>query len=123
LKLCRQWVFSMRRPGGPSRRKNRSGRPRVFLEKPSGEHPDYANALENLAVVSQERRDFVTAESLMARVLDIRKTVFGPEHHDVATSLDAIAGLKRAEGKPQEAAVLYEQALAMLEKILGPESP
>ncbi len=31
--------------------------------------------------------------------------------------------LKRAEGKSQEAASLYEQAIAMWEKLLGPDSP
>jgi tetratricopeptide (TPR) repeat protein len=67
--------------------------------------------------------------------------VFGPEHRDVATSLDTLASLKKAEHKPQEAAALYEQASALFnrdnekaeplflraiawdEKALGPESP
>src|ERR1700687_3621399 len=78
-----------------------------------GERPDYANALESLALFCQSRHDYATAEPLLARVLEIRKTVFGPEHRDVATSLDTIAALKRAENKPQEAAALYEQALAL----------
>lgn len=88
-----------------------------------GEHPDYANALEHLALIYQGRRDFATAEPLLLRVLDIRKAVFGEEHHDVAVSLDDLAGLKRAENKPDEAAALYEQALALWEKIAGPDSP
>lgn len=88
-----------------------------------GEHPDYANALEHLALICQGRRDFATAEPLLLRVLDIRKAVFGEEHHDVAVSLDDLAGLKRAENKPTEAAALYEQALALWEKIAGPDSP
>jgi tetratricopeptide (TPR) repeat protein len=37
--------------------------------------------------------------------------------------LDDLAGLKLAENKPAEAASLYEQSLAMMEKIAGPESP
>jgi len=67
----------------------------------------------------QSRHDYATAEPLLNRVLEIRKTVFGPEHRDVATSLDTLAALKRAEHKPQEAAALYEQALALWQKILG----
>ena len=60
---------------------------------------------------------------MLDRVLDIRRKAYGPEHRDVATSLEDLAGLKRAENKPREAAQLYEQSLAMLEKILGPDSP
>jgi tetratricopeptide (TPR) repeat protein len=42
-----------------------------------GEHPDYANALEHLALICQARNDFETAEPLLYRVLEIRKTAFG----------------------------------------------
>ena len=88
-----------------------------------GEHPDYANAMEHLALICQARKDFATAEPLLLRVLDIRKAVFGEEHNDVAVSLDDLAGLKRAENVPEEAAALYEQALALWEKIAGHDSP
>jgi Tfp pilus assembly protein PilF len=84
----------------------------IYGKTLGGEHPDYTNALENLAFVCQ-RRDFVTAEALFNRVLDIRKTVFGPEHHDVATSLDDLAGLQRAEGKPAEAAATTRRRRCM----------
>jgi tetratricopeptide (TPR) repeat protein len=95
----------------------------IFGKTVGGKHPDYANALEDLALYCQSRHDFATAEPLLDRVLEIRKTVFGPEHRDVATSLDTLAALKRAEHKPQEAAASYEQALLLWEKILGPDSP
>ena len=88
-----------------------------------GDHPDYANAIEHLALVCEARKDFDTAEPLPERVLEIRKKAYGPEHRDVATSLEDLAGLKRAENRPREAADLYEQSLAMLEKIVGPDSP
>jgi tetratricopeptide (TPR) repeat protein len=91
----------------------------IFGKTVGGEHPDYANAIENLALICQARRDFVTADALLNRVLEIRKPAFGPEHRDVAASLENLALLKRDEKQPAEAIALGEQALAMLEKILG----
>ena len=47
----------------------------------------------------------------------------GPEHPDVARSLNNLAGLYRAQGKYAEAEPLYRRALAIDEKALGPEHP
>jgi Tetratricopeptide repeat len=68
----------------------------IFGKTVGGEHPDYANAIESLALSAAARRDFATAEPLLDRALEIRKAVFGPEHRDVATSLDSLAALKSA---------------------------
>lgn len=95
----------------------------IFGKTTGGDHPDYANALENLALICEARRDFSTAEALLSRVLEMRKDVYGPEHRDVATSLEDLAVLKRDENKPAEAIPYGEQALAIFEKILGPDSP
>src|SRR6202035_4572721 len=55
----------------------------LFGKTVGGNHPDYANALENLALCYGVRRDFADADPLLQRVLEIRETVFGPEHRDV----------------------------------------
>ncbi len=47
----------------------------------------------------------------------------GPEHPDVATSLNNLAELYRAQGKYTEAEPLYQRSLAITEKALGPEHP
>ncbi|MDP7561017.1 MAG: tetratricopeptide repeat protein, partial [Planctomycetota bacterium] len=57
------------------------------------------------------------------RSLAIREKSFGPEHPDVALSLNNLAGLLRAQGSYSEARPLHERALAILEKALGPEHP
>jgi tetratricopeptide (TPR) repeat protein len=41
----------------------------------------------------------------------------------VATSLNNLAALYRAQGKYDQAEPLYKRALAILEKALGPEHP
>ena len=49
--------------------------------------------------------------------------MLGSEHPDVATVLDSLAGLYKAQGKYAEAGPQYRRALAILEKALGPEHP
>jgi tetratricopeptide (TPR) repeat protein len=47
----------------------------------------------------------------------------GPEHPDVALSLNNLGGLLRVQGSYAEAAPLYERSLAIFEKSLGSEHP
>jgi len=49
--------------------------------------------------------------------------VLGPEHPDVAQSLNNLAELYRAQGQYTKAAPLYQRALAIWEKALGSEHP
>ncbi|MBE3035878.1 MAG: tetratricopeptide repeat protein [Candidatus Atribacteria bacterium] len=48
---------------------------------------------------------------------------FGPDHPDVATSLNKLAELYRAQGRYSEAEPLYKRALAIAEKTLGAHHP
>ena len=47
----------------------------------------------------------------------------GPDHPDVATALNGLAGLYRLQGRYAEAEPLYKRALAIREKALGPDHP
>ena len=47
----------------------------------------------------------------------------GPDHPDVAPSLNNLAGLYEAQGRYAEAEPLYKRALAINEKALGPDHP
>jgi len=47
----------------------------------------------------------------------------GPEHPDVAQSLNNLAELYRSQGRYAQAEPLYKRSLAMLEKVLGPDHP
>ena len=57
------------------------------------------------------------------RALAIEEKALGPEHPDVATSLNNLAELYRDQGKYGEAEPLYQRALAIDEKALGPDHP
>ena len=63
------------------------------------------------------------AEPLYQRALAIKEKALGPDHPDVATSLNNLALLYKAQGKYVEAEPLYQRALAIREKALGPEHP
>ena len=47
----------------------------------------------------------------------------GPNHHDVAISLNNLALIYRTQGNNARATPLYQRALAITEQILGSENP
>ena len=56
---------------------------------------------------------------LAHRLLGIREAAFGPNHPDVAVSLNILAMLYHDQGRNADAEPLYERALAIREKALG----
>ncbi|CAM9138218.1 unnamed protein product, partial [Ectocarpus sp. 13 AM-2016] len=66
---------------------------------------------------------FEEAEPLFERSQAIREKVLGPEHPDVATSLNNRAGLLETRGKYEQAEPLYRRSLAIGEKVYGPDHP
>ena len=59
--------------------------------------------------------------ALHKRALAIREKALGPEHPDVAVSLNNLAVVYRAQAKYAEAEPLHKRALAIREKALGPD--
>ena len=57
------------------------------------------------------------------RALAIREKALGPEHPDVATSLNNLAMLIYSRGDYAKSEPLFQRALAIDEKALGPEHP
>jgi hypothetical protein len=58
-----------------------------------------------------------TAEPLFKRSLAIREKALGPDHPDVATSLDMLAILYKRQGRYADAEPLHKRSLAIGEKI------
>jgi len=56
-------------------------------------------------------------------VLDIREKELGPDHVDVAASLNNIAVLLKTSGQFEEAEEMYNRSIAIKEKALGPNHP
>jgi tetratricopeptide (TPR) repeat protein len=65
----------------------------------------------------------VEAEQLYRRALAIKERSLGPEHPDVAMTLNNLAVLHKAVGKYAEAKPLNQRALTIFEAALGPTHP
>ena len=74
-----------------------------------------------MASLYQSQARHAEAESLSKRALAIREKSLGPEHPDVANSLNIIANIYLPQARYTEAEPLYKRALAIQEKTLGPE--
>ena len=57
------------------------------------------------------------------KALQVAEQNVGPDHPDVAQSLDNLASLYDTQGAYAQAEPLYKRSLAILEKALGPDHP
>jgi tetratricopeptide (TPR) repeat protein len=90
---------------------------------PKGNDLILAEYLGKWGMASYESGAYSAAEKPLTRSLMINEKALGPDHPDVATSLNNLAALYRAQGKYGEAEPLYKRSLAILEKVLGPDHP
>jgi tetratricopeptide (TPR) repeat protein len=87
------------------------------------DHPDTAEALNNLGVMLWAQGELDRARRVFERALAIRERVLGPDHRATAEGLNNLAALCRAQGELAAARPLYERALAIRERVLGPDQP
>ncbi len=66
---------------------------------------------------------YAEAEPLYRRSLEIKEKVLGPDHPDVAISLNNLAALYEKQGKYVEAEPLHKRSLEIREKALGRDHP
>ena len=57
------------------------------------------------------------------QVLEMRERTLGPEHAEVAGSLNNLAVLLKGMGRYEEAQALYAKSIRIKEKALGPAHP
>ena len=82
-----------------------------------------AGRLNQQALKLYEEGRYREAVPIAERALAIREKALGPEHPDVAASLNNLAELYKALGDYARAEPLYRRSLAIVEKALGPEQP
>ncbi|WP_413166242.1 tetratricopeptide repeat protein [Capilliphycus salinus ALCB114379] len=82
-----------------------------------------AKQLHQQVIQLYEQGKYNEAIPLAERVLEIRETILGENHLDVASSMAWLAFLYSSQGRYSEAEPLYKQALEMLQKLLGTEHP
>jgi tetratricopeptide (TPR) repeat protein len=60
---------------------------------------------------------------LLERVVAIDEKAFGPEHEEIATDLNNLASVYRAQKRYEKAEALYQRALAICRQQWGLEHP
>lgn len=85
-------------------------KPIVLMERLGPDHPEVAAALRDLAPRYAGHEDYVTAESLYQRALEIQERAFGPESVEVAATLAGYSELLRATHREEAAADLETRA-------------
>jgi tetratricopeptide (TPR) repeat protein len=85
--------------------------------------PDAALLLNQAGFYLFKRGRYVEAEPLFNLALAIYKRAEGPEHLNLANTLNNLGRLYRAQGRYVEAEPLCERAVSIREKALGPEDP
>ena len=83
--------------------------------------PDAGRLLTVTAQYLYQRAEYIEAEPLYSRSLDIIEKSLGPHHHNVAVTLNNLATLFRAQGRYAEVEPLYRRALDIGEKSFGPD--
>ncbi len=95
----------------------------AMVARHGAQHPEYARALNDLALLLRAANRPAEAEPLYARALDLMEKDVGPEHPKVARILNTLAQLLQATNRLAEAEPLMRRALAIDEKSLGAEHP
>jgi tetratricopeptide (TPR) repeat protein len=88
-----------------------------------GSPQEEAKRLNQQAVELYQAGRYQEALPLQQRALKIYEQALGPEHPDLAASLNNLAGIYQAMGANSQALPLYQRALKIREKALGPEHP
>ena len=79
--------------------------------------------LNQIGLYLQRRGLFADAQEALERALAIDEAVHGPDHPDVATGLNNLAGVLQDQGDYAGARERYERALAIAEAVHGPDHP
>lgn len=86
--------------------------------------PLWATALDRLGQVFQLERSWKEAEARHREALEIRARVFGPDHLEVAQSLDNLANALASAGqRDDEALALYTRSRDIYRRALGEQHP
>lgn len=95
----------------------------AILEKLPRPREPLPNCLGGMAVVLKNQGSYGEAEKMQLRVLEIWRSLVGPEHPDFAIAQFNIARIYAAQGRNKEADQWFQDALKAFEQALGPGHP
>jgi predicted acylesterase/phospholipase RssA/tetratricopeptide (TPR) repeat protein len=90
----------------------------LSLKGKAAERADTLTAMNNIAVALRSSGDYEKAQTVHAKVLDIRKHVLGEQHPETLASMNNLANTLAADGKLKEAQQLLEGALEASQKTI-----
>lgn len=82
-----------------------------------------ARVFQRAGLYLWHRTRYAESAAAYARALELRERMHGPEHADVAYSLNGVALSLWYQGRYEEAQPLFERALKLAERTLGPDDP
>jgi tetratricopeptide (TPR) repeat protein len=95
----------------------------LWSAAPAVSQSSEADALAKQVIELQRAGNYVEAISVAQQLLAIREKALGPDHPDVARSLNNLAVLYFHQGRYADAEPLYKRSLVIREKALGPDHP
>ena len=96
----------------------------LYTQMYGDRHPLVSDCLVNLGAIQYERGRYAEAERYYRQALEITKAWFGPDHYQTAANLTMIArALNRTAERSAEVRELLGQAIAIRERVYGPDSP
>jgi tetratricopeptide (TPR) repeat protein len=95
----------------------------IDLQTAIGQEENLASSLTWLAYLYQSQGRYKEAEPLFIQALELRRSLLGDHHPDVATSFNNLAGLYDSQGRYEDAEPLFIQALELRRSLLGEHHP
>jgi tetratricopeptide (TPR) repeat protein len=92
------------------------------LIEDSGDRDALATLFHNMGGIEHARGRYAVGEPHARRSVQLREAALGPDHVSTAADVAALAALVEGQGRLEEAAALYERALAVFKRKLGKEN-
>jgi tetratricopeptide (TPR) repeat protein len=84
---------------------------------------ELATSLNSLGLLYLDQGKYTDSESIFQKALQLRQSLLGDNHHDVANSIRTLASLYKLQGRYEQAEPLYKQALEVDKNIYGEFNP
>ncbi len=88
----------------------------------SGSPHQLATIYDDIGVLQSDRGNFAEARTLHERAFAIRERDLGPDHPQIANSLQRLANVDQLDGRYDDAVTGYDRAKAILVAAHGPEA-
>jgi non-specific serine/threonine protein kinase/serine/threonine-protein kinase len=87
------------------------------------DHPQYAFAMDNLALALHDLEEYDEAEPMFRGALAMLRRIYGDEHPELAQTLGNVASFLIDTGRYDEAEELNQEALVLNRGLLGEDHP